>query len=327
MMGTMPNRLTVLTWHNVRSSWCFPFPGGRGPDLFARQLTVLSRVARVLPLETALADLYAGRPIGPRAVALTFDDGYADNLDVAVPLLRRHGLPATFFLVPGLLDKAATAWWEVLGWAFHHATTASVQWEEGVYELVDPAGRRRAYERVAEDLKRRDQATRLKDVARLVAALEPEGEAGDEAMFMDWDGARRLVGQGLAVGSHTTAHAILSEETPQAQREDLASSRARLQAELSVDVPLVAYPNGTVKDFSADTVAAASAAGYDAGLTTIEGLNRADTPPFEVRRHVVTPLTGTRYIASLGRQLGRQASRQLGWQVSQQLGRFSRGRL
>src|SRR5262245_12380723 len=111
------SRLVVFAWHNVASTWFAPWVPDAGRQGLARQLAIVRRAFRVMPLSLALEDLYAGRPLPHRAAALTFDDGYRDNLEVAAPLLARLGLPATFFLVPSLLD-GGPAWWESAGWAF-----------------------------------------------------------------------------------------------------------------------------------------------------------------------------------------------------------------
>src|SRR6266550_9463146 len=112
----MSCRLRIFLWHNVDASWSFPSRSGTGPRGMERQFRFLRRVANVVPLRDALEALADGRDLPPRAVAITFDDGYRDNLEIAVPLLQRLGLPATFFLVPGILSGAVQPWWEALGW-------------------------------------------------------------------------------------------------------------------------------------------------------------------------------------------------------------------
>ena len=89
------SRLLVLGWHNVDGTWNFPAKPGAGRRGMARQLTALSKLASVVPLTWALERLHNGVKLPPRAVALTFDDGYADTLTLAVPLLERLRLPAT----------------------------------------------------------------------------------------------------------------------------------------------------------------------------------------------------------------------------------------
>ncbi len=138
----MADRLLVLGWHNVASTWLFPSNSGAGPKGMERQLRFLRRSTNVVDLREALAALTTGRPLPPRAVAITFDDGYRDQLELAVPMLERLGLPATFFLVPGLLDRTVPAWWEELAWTFTRATRRSVVWEGRTLALADAAERR-----------------------------------------------------------------------------------------------------------------------------------------------------------------------------------------
>src|SRR6478752_8590927 len=100
----MSRRLLVLGWHNIAGTYGFPAAEGAAERGFAKQMQTLSRVANVIDLEQGLARLTAGEKLPSRAVALTFDDGYTDNLTLGVPILERHGLPATFFLVPRFLS-------------------------------------------------------------------------------------------------------------------------------------------------------------------------------------------------------------------------------
>lgn len=290
----MSRRLAVLAWHNVQRSWCFPVAPGTGSVGLERQLRVLRRIAHVVPLEQALEDLRSGRSLRPRSVALTFDDGYRDNLDLAVPLLERMGLPATFFLVPGLLSRTVRAWWEVAAWAFACSRRARLRWEGHDLDLTDAARRRDAFERSAERLKRRDRVARDAALEGLVNSLDPSGSPDDRELFLDWEGARALVRRGFAVGSHSMYHAILSQETPEDQHRDLAESRARIEQALNLPVRLLAYPNGTVRDYDEATILAAERAGYHHAMTTRAGLNGVRTPPYEVRRSVVSSVAGSR---------------------------------
>lgn len=290
----MRDRLMILCWHNVEGSWCFPSAPGAGLRGLERQLRLLRRCARVVALPEALGDLTAGRRIGTRSVALTFDDGYRDQLELGVPLLERLGLPATFFLVPGLLSGSVRAWWEVTGWAFASARRPTLSWEGEDFALTAPTQRRSAFERVAERLKRRDRVAREAGVDDLVALLDPAGASPGGELFLDWDAARGLLRRGFTVGSHTLYHAILSEETPAEQERDLSESRRLLQEGLGVPVGLLAYPNGTARDYSAATVRGAASAGYSHAFTMRSGLHTVAAPPYEVRRVGLTPLAGPR---------------------------------
>ncbi|MDP8927703.1 MAG: polysaccharide deacetylase family protein [Actinomycetota bacterium] len=262
---------------------------GEGIRRLERQLRLLRRVARIVPLHQALAYLAQQRPFGTR-VALTFDDGYRDNLDAAVPLLERLGLPATFFLVPNLLSRRVRPWWEVLAWAFARSDRDRLRWEGEDYQMSSPGLRRMALESVAERLKVRDGAAREAALDGLIDELCPVGPGDVDELFLDWEGARSLARRGFSVGSHSMRHVILSRESPDDQRRDLLESRRQLEAGLQVPVKLLAYPNGTPADYDQVTIDAAAHAGYTHAVTTTAGVNDSVTPPFELRRYVLSPV-------------------------------------
>jgi peptidoglycan/xylan/chitin deacetylase (PgdA/CDA1 family) len=295
--------LLVLGWHNVEGTPCFPSRDGAGLAGFRDQLDWLGRHATVVPLTDALDRLRAGAPLPPRSVAITFDDGYRDNLELAVPELERRNMPATFFLVPGLLDRRVEPWWETAAWAVANATSPAE---------VDgrPVGRGRAgLKALSELLKRRDGARREATLREAVGQLAPRPGPDLRELFLDWDGAAELAERGFEIGSHSRDHGILAEETPEAQAADIAEARAALVDRLRVPATCIAYPNGTRLDYDAATVAAARAAGHRYGLTTRKGVVSRAAAPFEVRRVVVYPERGARILAPLAEIAWRRARR------------------
>jgi peptidoglycan/xylan/chitin deacetylase (PgdA/CDA1 family) len=253
------------------------------------QLQALRRVATVVPLGDALDALAAGRALPPRAVALTFDDGYRDNLDLAVPLLEELGLPATFFLVPEVLDRSIVPWWERIARAFTRTTRASLSWDGRIWPIGHGEGA--PWDPVAARLKELRQDERLSAVAEIVEQLDPEQESELSDLFLDWDGARALA-RHAAVGAHSYDHAILANESAEAQRHNLQLARDVLEDELERSIELLAYPNGTAADFDGATIDAARAAGYQHAITTIPGWNASETGAFELRRQLLFPETG-----------------------------------
>jgi peptidoglycan/xylan/chitin deacetylase (PgdA/CDA1 family) len=290
----MNRRLLVLAWHNIEPTWGFPgATAAAGRQGFAHQLRLLRRWTNVLPLDTALADLTAGRPLPPRAVALTFDDGYLDNATVAAPMLRHAGLPATFFLVPEFLGGKSGPWWEELGWALAHATAPELHWQGVRYDTSTTSGRHRALDAIAPQLKVDNSAIRKAAVDELTGLLAPEGPLVSSD-FMDWDDAHALLRAGFDIGSHTCSHPILSRERAETQRRELIDSRQGLQTELGCPVDTVAFPNGRAEDYSQTTLELVREAGYAYALTTRTALVDPDVPPHEIGRLVITPETNVR---------------------------------
>jgi peptidoglycan/xylan/chitin deacetylase (PgdA/CDA1 family) len=209
-----------------------------------------------------------------------------------VPLLERLGLPATFFLVPGLLSRTTPPWWEILGWTGQRAGRHRVAFQGRTLDLRDPGRRGAAPNAVAELLKRRDREARDAAVTQLVARCEPDGAPGDDALFLDWDQARSLATRGFAVGPHTLHHAILGQEPLAEQAQDLEGSRRRLQDELAVTVDLLAYPNGTPATTTAPPSRRPLGPAVPQALTVIPGWNRPSTPRYDIRRFLQRPERG-----------------------------------
>lgn len=289
----MSRRLLVLCWHNVLPTWAFPESApGEALRGFRRQLRLLRRVGNVVPLRQALENLSEGRPQPPRAVALTFDDGYLDNAVAAAPLLRAHGLPATFFLVTGFLSGTSRAWWEDLGWGVSNARVPTVTWHDKRFELSTPEARQAAVGALSDSLKGLTQEQRTYAVEELLGRLEPRGHRPTvPEQFMDWSAARGLLAGGHDVGSHTCTHAVLGRETAQVQDQELRASRRLLQHRLGCGIDVLALPNGREQDYDGQTLRLMAQAGYRYGVTTRAGLVTPAQSALEVRRVLLEPET------------------------------------
>ncbi|MDH3226788.1 MAG: polysaccharide deacetylase family protein [Thermoleophilia bacterium] len=300
----MSGRLLILCWHNVTPTWFFPGPRGAHLRGLAAQVKVLRRFCTPVDLESALDDLSVGRRLPPRAVALTFDDGYRDNLDEALPLLEELGAPATYFLVSGLLDGETAPWWELLGWAFARSAPRTVTWRGRSVRGGASPQRYPDFWRQAEELKTFDRGERETALEELVDVLAPAGPAPNwHRMFLDWDGAREMASR-ATVGSHTRWHGILSRESRTEQAAELAHAAERIRGELGVAARTLAYPNGGRDDYDDGSIQGAQSAGHDYAVTTESGLNSHPIAPFQVQRLVLDPLDGATVLRRVLRSPG-----------------------
>jgi peptidoglycan/xylan/chitin deacetylase (PgdA/CDA1 family) len=261
-----------------------------------------------VPLSEAVDTLAAGGSLPPRAVALTFDDGYADWLDAAVPALDRRGMHGTFFLVSDILSGTVSAWWEDFADAFDHAEVDHLEWAGRTHDLSTPQARHATKEALKNELKLVDAATRRAAVEAIADRVAPS-RPGTPSLFLDWDGARALAATGHGVGSHTATHPVLAREEPDVQRVELEESRRALEDGLGQTVDLFAYPNGMKGDYDERTTEIAERVGYRAAVTTRAGLAGPGHSLFEMRRVLVDPHTD---LAEIVGKVARKSSKLAG---------------
>ncbi len=276
----MRTSLRIYTWNRVTSD---AEAAGEAPagSAFGRQLGLLRRWGNIVELESATDRLFRGLALPPRAVALTFDEGYRDQLEVAVPLLEDLGLAATFFLTTGFLDRRTVPWWERLRWDIEHSPRRQIEYGGLVVPLENTAV---AVRQLGDLLGRMTVPARETAMEHLEETLETESGYDADSLLMDWDDAAALVRRGMTIGSHSDMHPVMMAESEAAQHHDLVTAAKMLRKNLSVPVRSVAYPHGEEGNFDRKARRAARAAGHRYGLCAIPGVNRPSAPPMALRR-------------------------------------------
>jgi peptidoglycan/xylan/chitin deacetylase (PgdA/CDA1 family) len=224
----------------------------------------------VLPLGEAVRALREDRLPG-RALSITFDDGYADNYELALPVLRRLGLPASFFVATGFLDGGCM-FNDVVIEAVRRAGGADLGLGDlglGRHPLGSDEQRARAIDRILACLKYFEPERRRR-VALEIA--QRAGSAVPTALMMTSEQVRALHAAGMEIGAHTVTHPILAEIPLGHARHEMDASRARLERITGAPVRLFAYPNGSPRrDYFAEHAALARQLGFDAAVSTAWG--------------------------------------------------------
>jgi peptidoglycan/xylan/chitin deacetylase (PgdA/CDA1 family) len=273
--------VTILAYHrvlDVPDEDAFPFDVelvSASPAQFSRQMEHVRRHHTPITFAALLDCLDRGEPPPRGSAIVTFDDGFADNYDHAFPVLRRLGIPATIFVSTGYLDAQRTFWYEEVTHAIMTTAAPSLDLPgQGRIEVgTSPATRRRAVARVLKALKRMPDAGRLAAVEEI--AGQPAGEGGrldPRSAPLTWEQAREMARHGIEFGSHTVSHPVLSMVAPEKLAHELRESRARIEAELSKPVQVIAYPVGGEEAFNEEVRAAVRAAGYRLGVSYIPGV-------------------------------------------------------
>ncbi|MGF6114725.1 peptidoglycan/xylan/chitin deacetylase (PgdA/CDA1 family) [Janthinobacterium lividum] len=269
----MTATLSILIYHRVLARPDPLFPGEVDAALFQRQLRLLQRFYTPLPLSDAVRRLQDGS-LPPRAACITFDDGYADNAQVALPLLQRHGLHATFFIATGYLD-GGQMWNDTVVEAVRQAAGPMLDLRVhglGTFPVASLAQRQAAIATLLGQIKYQPFARRQQLAMQI---RRQAGATAGPAAMLSTAQLRQLHAAGMELGAHTASHPILSTLAERAAQRDIAHGKQQLEALIQAPVSLFAYPNGKAgRDYGAPHVAMVKDLGFKAAVATDWGVAR-----------------------------------------------------
>jgi peptidoglycan/xylan/chitin deacetylase (PgdA/CDA1 family) len=251
-------RAVVLNYHRVAETEDDPYGQAVRPETLARHLAMLAREHPIMPLGE-LVDARPGRTYPDGAVAITFDDGYADNLYQALPITG--GIPVTVFVtVEPVLGGGMSYWWDDIA-------------------SLDPGLRSELHAQL-KGLPSSQRHSRLATVARR--------DDVDRGRPLTPAELRELASRPeVAIGAHTLSHPCLARLPRAEQQRELTDARSQLQTFLGRPVTLAAYPFGKPGDVSAETQGSARHAGYRAAFTTVPLRLVPSSPRFALPRLTV----------------------------------------
>jgi peptidoglycan/xylan/chitin deacetylase (PgdA/CDA1 family) len=283
--------LSVLIFHRVLTEPDPLFPDEMHARRFDQMCQWLASWFNVLPLDQAVAGLKAGN-LPARSACITFDDGYADNYRVAMPILRRHGLTATFFIATGFLD-GGRMWNDTLIESVRGCKASQLDLSSlglPALALKSMDDRKAAIATLINQIKYRPVDERVavtERVARQAGVQLP----GDLMMTSQEVLAMRRAG--MQIGAHTVSHPILARLSDAQARQEIGDSKQFLERLLGERVGLFAYPNGKPgEDYSPQSVDIVRGLGFDAAVSTTWGASRGGDDVFQIRRF--TPWDNTR---------------------------------
>jgi peptidoglycan/xylan/chitin deacetylase (PgdA/CDA1 family) len=280
-------RLSILIFHRVLPAPDPLFPGEIDAARFDAICRWLGTWFRVLPLDEAVHRLARGT-LPARAACITFDDGYADNHDQALPILQRHRLPASFFVATSFLGG---------GRMFNDTVIEAIRRAPGPhldlsplglgglarFDLRTPAGRSACIGQVLRVVKYLPLPQRTEVVERIASACGRPAMPSD--LMMTPEQVRAMHRAGMVIGAHTRTHPILARMDVQGMRDEIEGGKRELEAIVGAPVTLFAYPNGKPdEDYSAASVQVVREAGFDAAVSTAWGAADGRTDRFQLPR-------------------------------------------
>ena len=268
----------ILTLHHVRPRSTAGFqPNGLleiTPEFLDSALTLIRAEGYdLLSLDEAVIRLTSPKQ-GRFFVALTFDDGYRDNIEHAWPVLAKHNAPWTLFVTPGFAERNARLWWLELEEAIRALPRLRLSLPDGEFaaRTVSDAEKQRAFDRLYWRLRKQPEAILLSAISELAQQAGIDAAALVERECLPWETLRALSGApGVTIGAHTLSHPMLAKQAADFARGEIAESKARLEAELGMPIRHFAYPVGDPTSAGPREFAMAREAGFTSAVTTRPG--------------------------------------------------------
>src|SRR5438093_9822422 len=273
-------RPVILCAHRVVSEEDPFFPGIRY-ERFAAEIAYLARHHLVLPLDEMIEATLNGRPLPRGAVAITLDDGFADNFHLAYPILRRYRVPATIFLVAESVERGRLPWPERVAYLLQHTERTRLEIslpEPKTFSVHSQADKLEALASLLTLLKTCEDEARRRAVEELEAGLLV---GPDHGMMLTWEQCRRMAQSGISFGAHTLTHPILPQTEAVEMKHEIADSKASIEAQVGCGVRYFAYPND---DFCRATVEAVEAAGFEAAFAGARHVRQTPEDRFTIGR-------------------------------------------
>lgn len=291
-------RLSILIYHRVLAGYDYMRDVDPTVEQFNWQMELLSRHFVPLSLSEALNLMDAGK-LPERAVSVTFDDGYADNAQLAMPILHKWGVPATIFIATKYLDG---------GIMFNDAVIELISQSEqsridltdvglGVFYLNSDARKKVSAASIVRHIKyltpseRNDVVTLLKEQTCACSPVD---------LMLSTAQLKSLHAGGLEIGGHTYSHPILSSLQEKDAREEIYRGKAELQEILESPIRFFAYPNGIPgKDFSSIHAQMVAELGFEAAVSTQRGVSDQRSDRMQLNRFTPWDLTPEKFQSRL----------------------------
>ncbi|MBP9070258.1 MAG: polysaccharide deacetylase family protein [Bacteroidia bacterium] len=280
---------TVLLYHRIVETDFDPQQLCVSPKNFKAQLTYLKKNYKFLTIEQFNDHLLNKKPFPKNSLVISFDDGYADNLKNAIPILEELNLQALFYIATKNLNTSLLFWWDELDLLF--------RWEEKMDKTIlsellkasDTKNTKELYEHYLNMLKRshdmRQRDAHLNSIRELRSINEAEKE---QYVCLTFNELKQLAASSSAViGAHTVEHLSLWCLNEDEQRKEINDSVSKLKELLNMPVDYFAYPYGEKRDYNEKTMKICEELNLKHAAANFGGYMNSESDRYAFTRHVV----------------------------------------
>jgi peptidoglycan/xylan/chitin deacetylase (PgdA/CDA1 family) len=299
-----PKFLYILAYHRVVALHRKDYPFSEGtisatPEEFDKQMGFVRKRFNVINFGALSDALSSGKPLPNNSLIITFDDGYADNYEIAWKTLKKYGLSATFFLVTSFMGSSDLLWFDKLSWLIKSLPGNSVKLGKYVFQTEN-----KSREMVRESVMTIFRSVPEKERVWLYSELEKQcnirisSEHIELAKPLTWSQIREMSKGGMEFGSHTVSHPFLSNLTKNEMVYELTESKRIIEEKLGEKIKSIAYPSGS---YDQRVINCAKNCGYQFGVSYEHNVKRIDAINlFSIPRiHVETDVDYTLFQANL----------------------------
>ncbi len=282
--------LVIFNYHRIRSGSIegHPFDEGvYGPtqEIFWDHMNWLKKNTNLISEQELIEHVRDQKKLPKASVMVTFDDGYKDNAELALPVLTDQKIPAIFFIATHSIEKRELGWWDTIAYMIKKTTHSQLVLRGRTFDLSPPRGA------VIHELQEWMRTLRADNTASLIQEISTACEVSlptpemCSKELMTWEQISESVKAGITIGSHTHSHRVLSTLNLSEQFEEFRLSKQILEQKLGVPIRSVAYPVGGHEDCHLETGELAEKCGYQLGFSFQTGANHLDDlSPFGIRR-------------------------------------------
>jgi peptidoglycan/xylan/chitin deacetylase (PgdA/CDA1 family) len=265
---------------------------------FDWQMRLISQNFQPMKLSEAVEKLKKGS-LPPRSICVTFDDGYADNYEVALPILKKWNVPATFFITTSYLNGGCM-WNDTVIESIAHTQMDFLdlsEYELGKYSMQTVNERKSAIRDLLKKIKHLPYETRFAITQKINEELDVP-IATD--IMMTTDQVKGLYASGMEIGAHTDTHPILTKIDDQSALDEIGKNKQLLEKMLGVNIDMFAYPNGKPRqDYNEKHVSMVKDLGFSAAVSTAWGVSNRDSDPYQLCRFTPWDKTPPRFLLRL----------------------------